>query len=88
MSIKNSDHVVCASKVNEKYLSDLTDKITYISYGASTEDVKEIDKTTVNLMERYDIKNHLFFDNYVIIFPSLSIFRNRPLLSFTVATPL
>ena len=61
MSIKSSDYVICASKVNEKYLSDLTDKITYISYGASTEDVKEIDKTTVNLMERYDIKPREYY---------------------------
>ena len=60
-SIKSSDYVVCASRTNEKYLKTLTDNISYISYGASTEDVKKIDKTTVNLMERYDIKPREYY---------------------------
>jgi len=59
--IKNSDYIICASRTNEKYLRTLTDNISYISYGASTEDVKEIDKTTLNLMERYNIKPREYY---------------------------
>ena len=60
-SIKNSDYVVYASKSNEKYLESLTDNLTYISYGASTKEVKEIDKSTHNLMERYGIKPREYY---------------------------
>lgn len=59
--IKNTDYVICASRVNERYLKDLTDNLMYIPYGANTEDVKEIDKTTLALMNRYDIKPREYY---------------------------
>lgn len=59
--VKNVDYVICASRTNEKYLRELTNNISYISYGANTEDVKEIDKTTLNLMERYNIKPREYY---------------------------
>lgn len=59
--VKNSDYVIYASRVNEKYLSDLTDNLVHIPYAANTYDVKEIDKTTLNLMERYGIKQREYY---------------------------
>lgn len=59
--VKNVDYVICASRTNEKYLREITDNISYISYGANTEDVKEIDKTTLNLMERCNIKPREYY---------------------------
>ena len=59
--IKNVDYVVCASRTNEKYLKTLVDKVSYIPYGTNTEDVKEIDKTTLNLMERYNIRQRDYY---------------------------
>lgn len=59
--VKNVDYVVCASRVNEKYLKEICDNVTYIPYGASLEEVKEIDKITLNLMEKYDIKQREYY---------------------------
>ena len=59
--VKNVDYVICASRTNEKYLREITDNISYISYGANTEEVKEIDKTTLNLMERCSIKPREYY---------------------------
>jgi rhamnosyltransferase len=60
-AIKNSDYVICASRTNEKYLREITDNLSYISYGANTNDVKEIDKTTLTLMERFNIKPREYY---------------------------
>ena len=59
--VKNVDYVICASRTNEKYLREITDNISYISYGANTKEVKEIDRTTLNLMERYSIKPREYY---------------------------
>ena len=59
--VNNSDYVICASRVNEKYLREITDNTTYIPYGASIDEVKEIDKITHSLMEKYDIKSRDYY---------------------------
>ena len=59
--VKNSDYVICASRVNEKYLREISDNIIYIPYGVSTDDVKEIDKKTHSLMEKYGIKPREYY---------------------------
>ena len=54
--VKNSDYIICDSRITEKYIKSKYDtKMSYIPYAADVDDVKTIDKETKSLMEKYDI---------------------------------
>lgn len=57
--INASDYIVCDSKNIEKYVKErypkMKDKTTFIAYGAYLMDVKDIDKKTKALMDKWKI---------------------------------
>ena len=63
--IKSSDYVVCDSKAIEKYVKQkykkYDKKTTFIAYGSYIDDIKDINKETNDVMQKYDIKPREYY---------------------------
>jgi len=63
--INASDYIVCDSKNIEKYVKErypkMKDKTTFIAYGAYLMDVKDIDKKTKALMDKWKITKREYY---------------------------
>lgn len=63
--INASDYIVCDSKNIEKYVKErypkMKDKTTFIAYGAYLMDVKDIDKKTKILMDKWKIVKREYY---------------------------
>ena len=60
--VKNSNYIICDSKTTEKYIKSKYDVgMTYIPYATDMKDVKNIDKDTKNIMDKYEIKPREYY---------------------------
>lgn len=60
--INSSDYVICDSKNIQKYIDDKYNKpTTFIPYGAYIKDIKDIDKKTKDIMDKYNIKKREYY---------------------------
>lgn len=60
--IKNSDYIICDSKITESKIKEKYDiKMSYIPYATNLSDIKDIDSKTKKIMDEYKINSREYY---------------------------